>query len=160
MPVQRTITAPDHFGADGGQPRLQFCVIEHLIWEVARFAAQALQELDALGDFLLGQTQPETARLLQGDVHSRFFEQAVRKPRPQGSTCTRPVRVAGHPEAFALHPDQPEVAARCTERDIAFIEHGHAHAVAREAVGDCRADQAAANNDNVIRLHASTQRLG
>ena len=70
--------------------------------------------------------------------------------RPGLRRAHRPAGVLGHAEPLALHPHQREVAARGAHGDVALVEHVDALAAARQAPGDGRADQAAADDRDVV----------
>ena len=55
------------------------------------------------------------------------------------------------PESLALHPDQPEVAARRAIRDVAFVDTASRAAEVAQAERDRGADQSAADDDDVER---------
>ena len=56
------------------------------------------------------------------------------------------------PQSLALHPDQPEVAARRAMRAVAFVEDDEIVAERAHAVGDRGADQSAAD-DRRVEFH-------
>ncbi|MNN61147.1 hypothetical protein D3C81_1763720 [compost metagenome] len=115
----------------------------------------ALQALPARLQVLVGKTQVKAAGLPEAHVDAGFFAQRIAQLRPQARGAHGPARVGGHAEALALHPDQPEVAARGPEGIVALVKHSHPRAVAGRAVGDGGADQAAANHDEIGCRHVS-----
>ena len=63
----------------------------------------------------------------------------------------RPFLVALEAEPLGLHPDKPEIAPRRPEGVVALVEHEHVQPPARQPVSRRRADQAAADDDDVRR---------
>ncbi|KAG1242336.1 hypothetical protein G6F68_016236 [Rhizopus microsporus] len=92
----------------------------------------------------------QAAALLQMHVHAGFLQQLRGKPRPARGRRHRPHAVARQAHALALHPHQPEVAARRAIRHIAFVQHRHMLQLAPQAVGNRGAHQPAADHRGVI----------
>ena len=59
------------------------------------------------------------------------------------------MRVGRHPRAFALHPHQPEIAARRSVRNVALVEQHDRRALGPRPPGDGATDQSAADDDQV-----------
>src|SRR5215472_12142813 len=55
--------------------------------------------------------------------------------------------------AFALHPNEPKIAARCAIRNITFVDERAAQPFASEPVRDRRANEPAADHDGIEMLH-------
>ena len=81
------------------------------------------------------------------------IQQCVGEFRPQRRGPARPLRVGRHAGAFALHPDEAEIAAGGAERDVALVEQGDRRALPRRAPGDGAADEASADDDQVVGWH-------
>jgi hypothetical protein len=100
--------------------------------------------------FTVRQTQAQSATALKADVETRLLPQFGLKLRPIVRRAYCPAGVGRHPQAFALYPNQREIAARCPLRNVALVEHHDAIAVARkpECVG--QSHQAAAHHCDVM----------
>src|SRR5205807_4702876 len=77
--------------------------------------------------------------------------------RPFIGRLPGPALVMRRAVAFALHPDEAEIAARGAERDIAFVEQRRLQPGAGEPIGDRRTDQPTADHDRVVIPHSPSR---
>jgi hypothetical protein len=60
------------------------------------------------------------------------------------------MRVGRLARAFALHPDEAEIAAGGAKGDVAFVEQRDGRTLPRGAPGDGGSDEASAYDDQVV----------
>ena len=104
----------------------------------------------ALFQFLVAEAEVQTAGLLQRHVHAGGGLQRRGEAGPELRGLLGPTGIAGHGGAFALHPDQAEIAARGPVGDVALIEQRHLGALLRGTPGDGAADKSAADDNQVV----------
>src|SRR5215470_20378504 len=92
-----------------------------------------------------------SARLRERNVDACLAKQLTSEPRPLGRRLLRPGRVGRETGALPLHPDQTEVGARSTMRDVAFVEERELRSERTQAEGDGGADEPSAYNGDFER---------
>ena len=142
--------------ADGGDHGAHFVAADHPRANAAAFVVHARDDGGALLEFGVRQAEREAAVLAQRDAAAEGFGQL----RPDFGRAARPVGVGGVAEAFALHPDQAEIAAGGAVGDVPLVDQGDARTLPGGAPGDGGADQAAADHDQIIGAHRGRSGLG
>ena len=148
------VRRPDRAGhvlAQARHQRGRLVMVEQLplVGLDARLRHQRADPLVAGLDLVVAHQRRQTALLLQRDIDARFLQQLRGQARPEAGRAQRPAAVGPHAMALALQPDQAEVAARGAQGDIALVEHGDRADAVTQAIGDRRADQAAADHGDV-----------
>jgi len=69
---------------------------------------------------------------------------------PKLSSANRPMHVIGMPQPLSLQPDEAEISAGGAVGNIAFIQQGNPRALTRSSPGECRANQTAADDNEVV----------
>ena len=112
MAIRRAIGAADDLGADIGQDRFDRLVVEHLQPHMAgHLIVQPPEVVGTLLQFILAQTQREATRTAMGDVDAGLGGEVSGEIGPEIGGLQRPACIFRHGKAFALHPDQREIAA-------------------------------------------------
>ena len=127
---------------------------EHLHPVVGRadLVVHARDQLGALRELVLAEREVKAAILLQGDVEPGLIVQFGGELGPAFGRPHGPAGVGRHAEALALHPDQREVCPRGALGDVALVEDDDASGRAGQAPGDGGAEQAAADDSDVVIL--------
>ena len=107
----------------------------------------------ARSEFGFAEAEVDAARPLVPDRDPGARVQLARQTRPVLGREPRPALVVRRAQTLALHPDQPEIAARGAIGDIALIEERHLQPGPDETISDRRADQPAADHDRIETLH-------
>ena len=141
--------------SDARQHRRQFVAPEHSVLEaeIPGLAAHLLHHCAPLRDLLLAEAELQPAILLETDRDPGALLQCGRQRRPFRGGGAGPPLVMRRTEPLALHPDEPEIAARGAIGDIALVDQRDLEPVAPEPVGDRRTDQPAADHDRVEASH-------
>jgi hypothetical protein len=155
LPVIGRPRGADHGGTDPGQHGGQLGVAQHAVIEaeIAGFEAHLFHHGAAPCEFVLAEAKLQPAVLLEPDGDPGALLKFGREARPRHRRCPRPALIMRRTQALALHPDQPEIAARGAVGNIAFVEEGNAQPGIDEAIANRRADQPAADHDCIEAPH-------
>src|SRR5690349_11678677 len=142
MPVIRRKGGAGDRGAETGEHLGKLTAIEHAVLEpeIAGLLPHPLHLGVALLELGLAEAEMDAARPLVADRNPGALPELGGEARPFIRRAPGPALVMGRAVAFALDPDQPEIAARGAVGDIPLVEEGGAKPGAREPVADRRAD--------------------
>jgi len=130
----------------------QRLMVKHLSRHLRRVGVKTPNIAATLLKFCLAQTKLDTAGLVQVNCFASQLAQFGLKFRPKTSALPRPARVRREIYAFALHPDQAEIAPRRTKRHITFVKHQGRKALSLKAKGNCRTDKTPTNDNCVVAV--------
>src|SRR4051794_2462590 len=160
MPVIGGPRTADHRRPEPGQHLGQLATVEHAVFEaeIAGFDPHLLHHRMALVELLFAQTELNAAVAFVADIDPGALAEFGGEARPLLGGQAAPALVMRRAQALALHPNEPEIAARGTEGDVALIDDRAIQPGPGNAVGNGRANQPAADHDRVKPLHSPSAR--
>ena len=150
LAVHRAEGRADHGVTDAGHHGAHLLAADDAGADVAAFVVHAVDHRGAVFQFLVTEAEMQAAGLLQRHVHAGGGLQRRSEAGPELRGLLGPTSIAGQGGAFALHPDQAEIAARGSVGDVALIEQRHLGALLRGTPGDGAADKSAADDNQVV----------
>src|SRR3984893_15777741 len=135
--------------------------VEHAVVkaEIAGLLPHPLHHRVPGREFGLVETEMQPTRPMMPDGNPGLARQLLGESRPFIRRLPRPALVMWRSVPLALHPDEPEIAARGAERDIALIQQCRLQPSAGEPIGDRRTDQPAADHNRIVTLHPPSRNL-
>ena len=156
VPVIRRPRRADHRRPETGEHVRELIAIEHPVFEaeIAGLGPHPLHHCVAGLELGFAETEMHAARPLVPDRDSGLSLELGGERGPFIRRAPRPALVMRRAVALALHPDEPEIAARgAITRHRPRRGARPSSPCAGEPIGDRRADQPAADHDRIVALH-------
>ena len=124
VPVIRSPRPAAHRRPEAGEHVREFVTIEHPVFEaeIAGLGPHPLHHCVAGFELGFAETEMHAARPLVTDRDPGLGLELGGKRGPFIRRAPRPALVMRRTVALALHPDEPEIAARGAKSDIALVE--------------------------------------